>query len=556
MAWKDPLIGRTLNDRYRIVERIGKGGFGVVYKVTHTTLEKAFAMKALFRSSQLNSKLVGRFEREAKATSRIGHPNIVDVVDWGQDEAAGYYFIMEFLEGMTLQQLIEREGALKPIRAVRIGAQVASALLATHQNGIIHRDLKPENIMLLGGVGTQQDFVKVLDFGVAGLALAEGGEDDEEPERLTAAGMVFGTPHYMSPEQALSPNVGHTSDIYSFGVVLYEMVTGQIPFDAPSTMELLTLHRDEAPQRPSHRCPDALIPAGLEQIIMKALAKDPERRWASTAEIIERLESVESSILRGVPIVLAKDADLDSSLFVLPGQTSAAGRPPSAPVPAEAAKPKPLWPYAAVALLIGMAVMAAVLFAKKPARGDPEPPPVATAPAPAADSAEVPLATPQASSPTLPEAAPQPPVAPATTPPPEPAAAEPAATPEPTPEPAQPPPTETEPETEAGAETEAEVATEAQPEPEPAAPEPWRVRLVSKPDGANVTDDASGEDLGKTPLELELPLGTPRALTLTRRGFRTLKVSLNPDEMAQAGESEHAVKMRRRGKSNDPFSRF
>ena len=543
MAFKDPLLGRTLNERYLIKKRIGKGGFGVVYLVEHLKLGKKLAMKALFRSSQLNSKLVGRFEREAKATSRIGHPNIVDVVDYGEDEQAGYYFIMEYLEGRSLQAEI-KDGAMKPIRAVRIAQQIASALLATHQNGIIHRDLKPDNVMLMSHVGSHQDFVKVLDFGVAGLAGQSEEEEEAEGGKLTAHGMVFGTPHYMSPEQALSPDVDQRSDIYAFGVLLYEMVTGQVPFDAPSTMELLTKHRDDVPERPSAVHPDALIPAGLEQVIMKCLAKAPERRWQSASEILERLEAVESSILRGVPIVLARDAELDSSLFMVPGKITAP-EPVFLPPPR---KKSPL-PLAIGAGLLGALVVGLLMF---------KPWVTKDAPPETADAQPTPEAVQPVPEPVTPE--------------PEPVSPEPVA-PEPTP--AEPAPVEVEP-------TEVEPATPTPPEPvpeavepapvepppvepppgEPATPTEWELKIVSQPAGAAVEDEATGERIGTTPFTLALKTGAgTRLVVLKRRGYKPLKASLDADALASAETRQQVFKLDRKkkkgpAKPDSPFGDF
>lgn len=527
MSWKDPLLGRVLNDRYEVKERIGKGGYGVVYRVEHLALGKMLALKALFRSSQLNPRLVGRFEREAKATSRIGHPNIVDVVDYGQDDVCGYYFIMEYLEGRTLQRELKESGALKPIRAVRIAKQIGSALLATHQNGIIHRDLKPENVMLMSHVGTHHDFVKVLDYGVAGLSIGEEDEEEDEP-RLTAAGAVFGTPHYMSPEQALSPDVGHPSDIYSFGVMLYEMVCGRLPFDAPNTIELLELHRTKAPERPSVVRPDALIPAELEQVIMKCLAKEPARRWASSAEILERLDAVEASILRGVPVVLARDAAPDASLFAPPRPTESqlALLPPLQPPP-----PRYLL-WGGVSALIGALVVAVLMLPQWRSRAQSPP-----APTPPAASEAAALAPSQ----TEPERRAAP------TPKPEAVPAKSVATP-PRAETASPvvarPPV---------------LATRMVRRKPATGPTGWTVTVSSVPPGAEVSDKVTKAPLGKTPVTLTLlPGASPRLLVVKAKGRLPKTLTLDGDALREAGETTAEVKLKKRGttRKKDEFDKY
>src|SRR5258705_3471444 len=205
--------------------------------------------------------------QEAKAASKIGHENIIDITDFGETASGSVFFVMEFLEGADLAHHI-REGAMSLERTRYIMNQVCRALGAAHAKGIIHRDLKPENIFLIERNG-QPDFVKILDFGIAKMnSLDEGGA------RLTRTGMIFGTPEYMSPEQAKGDRPDHRVDIYAAGCILYEMLTGDVPFSAESFMGVLTKHMFEAPQPPTQRAPHANISPDVEAVVLKALAED------------------------------------------------------------------------------------------------------------------------------------------------------------------------------------------------------------------------------------------------------------------------------------------
>jgi tRNA A-37 threonylcarbamoyl transferase component Bud32 len=275
----DPLIGKVLGDKYRIVERIGVGGMSTVYKAEHLMMNRIVALKIL--SKELSSDEVSgkRFLAEAKITSQLTHPNAVILHDAGVDEDTPY-LVMEYLHGRTLKQMLEAKEPIPFKRLCYIMEQVCEALSEAHALGIIHRDLKPTNIMLL-----ERDRVKVLDFGIAKM-LNPGGFI---PSDLTVTGALVGTPHYMSPEQGMSKPLTVCSDIYSLGVVLYELCTGKVPFDGPSSVVILIKHAQERP-RPFHEVkPDIEIPEIVEKVVMRCLEKDPAARYQSVDELMHDL---------------------------------------------------------------------------------------------------------------------------------------------------------------------------------------------------------------------------------------------------------------------------
>lgn len=275
----DPLIGQILSERYRVLERIGRGGFGAVYRVQHIRLDKTLALKVLFDRTGENPRMIKRFEREARAACRIGHDNIVEITDFARFGDHGYYFVMEYLEGETLGRRIKRLGPMAPGRLVHIGCQIADALAATHSKGIIHRDLKPDNVFLTHR-RADADFVKVLDFGIAAMM-----EPGEHAIGLTDHGAMLGTPAYMSPEQATGMAATAQSDIYSLGILLYEMATGSVPFRDQNAMSVLEMHRAREPMAPRAARPDLDIPEGIEAVILRALRKSLSQRYSSMREV-------------------------------------------------------------------------------------------------------------------------------------------------------------------------------------------------------------------------------------------------------------------------------
>ncbi|MCA9597153.1 MAG: serine/threonine protein kinase [Myxococcales bacterium] len=277
----DPLIGVVIAGRYRIIEPLGRGGMGVVYRVEHARIGKLMALKLLTGELSRDTEVVARFKREALMVSKLSHPNTVQVFDFGTSDGLTY-LAMEYLRGEDLGRVIRREGHLTPQRTAKIIIQVCSSLGEAHRLDIIHRDLKPENVFILEGQAGG-DLVKVLDFGLAKL------RESAELGEVTSRGAIVGTPYYMSPEQIRGEAADQRSDIYSLGALMHMCLTGEPPFDAPRPMGVLTKHLTEAPQNPCARYPDLSLPVGLGNIVMRALEKEPERRFQSVDQLQQAL---------------------------------------------------------------------------------------------------------------------------------------------------------------------------------------------------------------------------------------------------------------------------
>jgi len=283
----DPFIGREiLGGQYRVVQKIGTGGMGSVYKAEQPAMNRMVAIKILHPKLAGRKDLTSRFRREARAMSQLTHPNTVKVFMYGElEEDGSLYIVMEMLEGKNLNQTVRKEGPMAPERAIPILMQVCGALHEAHEMGIVHRDLKPENIFLCTQAGLK-DYAKVLDFGLAKVT-----EQQMRPGSviLTQEGMVFGTPEFMSPEQAQGKTLDARSDIYSLAGILYEVLTGKLPFNARTPMEYIQKHVMEKPIPLNERVPGKTFPAGLEQVIDRALAKKPEDRFQTAAEFSQAL---------------------------------------------------------------------------------------------------------------------------------------------------------------------------------------------------------------------------------------------------------------------------
>lgn len=324
-AVRDPLVGRTVGGRYRLITRLGAGGMSAVYLARHVLIDRLVAVKTLRRDLAQDPTHRDRFIREARAVNRINHANIVEISDYGETEDGLVYLVMEYVPGDSLSSALS-EGALPTPRALAIAAQVGSALGRAHQMGVVHRDLKPENVLLVkkrDGV----DFVKILDFGIAKIMDAPA---------LTGSQQIFGTPGYIAPEYIQSTEIDGRADLYSLGVILYEMVTGALPFDYEFPGDLLVKHVTEPPVPPRQRNPD--VEPALEALVLRCLAKDPDQRFRDAYHFLdelnktrERLGSVDTWGAMNEPA--APEASCPAKPAVrrasVAGEPSAAGAEPS-----------------------------------------------------------------------------------------------------------------------------------------------------------------------------------------------------------------------------------
>jgi serine/threonine protein kinase len=301
----DHLIGQTLDGRYRIERKIGEGGMGVVFAARHTVIERPLAIKVLKRAVMRDQATIQRFVQEAKAASRINHPNIVEVTDFGTTPDGLTYSVMELVEGETLTRAIKHGAPFPARRVIRVAMQLARALGAAHDKGIVHRDLKPENVFLVDRE-ERPDFVKIVDFGIAKMMPVEGEAQGSAP-RLTRVGTVFGTPDYMAPEQAAGRlDIDHRVDIYALGTILYEMLVGRVPHKADSLVRTIAMQMFDPADPPSQVRPDLAIPKSLELLVMRCLAKERGERFQKMSELGEELERIAREL--DAPLPPASDA--------------------------------------------------------------------------------------------------------------------------------------------------------------------------------------------------------------------------------------------------------
>ncbi len=268
----DPYLGTTIGGKYRLTEQIGAGVMGRVYRARHLQLDSDVALKLVNPEATADPQTAARFQREARATSRLRHPNIISVLDFGQTETGLLYLVTEMLTGRTLARIMREEPPMQYRRMVDLLGQALVALEAAHTASVIHRDFKPENIFV-ETLRTGEEHVKVLDFGIAKLR----GTNDPQ---LTASGSVCGTPDYMSPEQIQGNELDARSDVYAAGIVLYELLTGSRPFRGP-LIDVLRMHAHEPPEPPKLRRTDLPIPPPIETVCLRAIAKAREERFAS-----------------------------------------------------------------------------------------------------------------------------------------------------------------------------------------------------------------------------------------------------------------------------------
>jgi len=277
------LVGKTVSGRYHVNEVIGVGGMGVVYRAHQAAVDRDVAIKVLMPEMISDETLIKRFELEARAASRLSHPNTITVYDFGR-EGDLLYIAMEFLDGESIEQKLRRDGAMKSERVAKVIVQVLSSLAEAHKKGIVHRDIKPDNIFMQS-IEHQKDFVKVLDFGVAKLK-----DPSVQDVTLTQAGIIFGTPKYMSPEQAKAKKLDGRSDQYSLGVVMWEMLMGDVPFKAEDPVSILIQHVHDPPAYFRDVRPDLQVPEEVEVICRKAMEKDRENRYETAEEMRTALE--------------------------------------------------------------------------------------------------------------------------------------------------------------------------------------------------------------------------------------------------------------------------
>src|SRR4051795_2570162 len=319
MTSSDTMIGRTFDKRYVIKRKLGSGGMAVVFLAEDQELGRPVALKLLDDRHAADEQFVERFRREAQSAAGLNHPSIVSIFDRGRAEGT-YYIAMEFLDGRTLKELLVRNGPTPIPIAIDYARQILGALSFAHRNGIVHRDIKPHNIVV-GGDGR----LKVTDFGIARSGASQ----------MTEAGSIVGTAQYLSPEQARGAPVDPRSDLYSLGIVLYEMLTGSVPFTGETPVEIAMKHLSQVPEPPSDLRPD--VPHDLDAVVMRALAKDPEQRYASAQEMDADL----ARVARGVSVsretedamtqVLSGAGTASAATIVQRPRTAVA--PPPAPPP-------------------------------------------------------------------------------------------------------------------------------------------------------------------------------------------------------------------------------
>jgi serine/threonine-protein kinase len=286
----DPLLGRLINDRYRILEQIGQGGMGRVYKTMQSPLERVVALKVLGAGHDRDPNFYKRFFLEASVTAKLTHPNTITLYDYGRTEDGIFFIAMEYLNGRTLSAAMQQDGPLAQERVIHIAQQICRSLREAHALGIVHRDLKPANVMLLRQ-HDDHDFVKVLDFGLVKFFSGDNPEGE-----ITHAGTFMGSPHYIAPEQARNHSPDQRCDIYSLGVLLYHMLTGKVPFTAQTPVDIILKHLHEAPVPPRRLRPELQIAEALQEIVLKCMAKSREDRFQSMDELLARLKAVRAEV--------------------------------------------------------------------------------------------------------------------------------------------------------------------------------------------------------------------------------------------------------------------
>lgn len=287
------LVGQRIFGDYILRRKLGEGGMGAVYLAENVAINQRIAVKVLHPESAASDETVQRFNREADAIARLSHPNTIRVFIFGKTPDPLIYLAMEFVDGTSLREELHERGPFDELRTINILRQTLHALHEAHELGIVHRDMKPDNIMLTRFRGVD-DFVKVLDFGIAKVK----EQDGQDQRKLTQAGIVYGTPEYLSPEQARGKEIDHRADLYAIGIILYEMLTGSVPFTGQTSLAILSGHVYQEPPAPNSIAKTPIAEA-MQQVMAKAIAKDPKDRYQSAMDFLEALEKREADILGG-----------------------------------------------------------------------------------------------------------------------------------------------------------------------------------------------------------------------------------------------------------------
>lgn len=365
-AEADKVLGAVLDGKYEVERLIGKGGMGNVYEAKHLHMGLPVAVKILHSHLVTDSTAVERFRREARSARTVNHPNAISIMDFGVTPDNVLYLVMELINGISLHDLLKKELVLDSVRAVKLMKQVCLAVDAAHQKSIVHRDLKPDNILILDH-GTPTEKVKVIDFSIAKMRQTENNVN------LTSAGVVVGTPHYISPEQAQGFELDHRSDIYSMGIILYQCLTGQAPFNGKTSAMLLMQHIQAKPKPPREIKPD--IPPQLEATVLKALSKSANDRQQTAAELAEEMENalVMAGLISGKNVTGNRTSSDPGNLAISTPPPAPVSTPTPAPQPVTAPKPQPVPQVQQAA--------AAAAGTSKPQPQPPQPPPTQPPPA-------------------------------------------------------------------------------------------------------------------------------------------------------------------------------
>ena len=283
---KDAYLGKRIKGRYQVLSKLGEGGMGTVYLADQMSVGRKVALKLLQGNYAMDDEFIGRFRREARLAASLNHRNIVTVYDFDQSDDGSLFIAMEYLDGEKLSEVIRRDGPLEISRAFRLGLQIAEGLEAAHRAGVIHRDIKPDNIMVMEEAGVEE--IKLMDFGIARL------RDRGTTSEITRTGTIMGTPAYMAPEQAEGADVSEKTDIYALGIVLYEMISGAVPFKASTPGAVLIKQMQETPL--SLRRSRREVPVSIERIIMHALEKEPQRRQKNMGEVTQQLRAAQEKL--------------------------------------------------------------------------------------------------------------------------------------------------------------------------------------------------------------------------------------------------------------------